>query len=133
MDSEVSSLLIALEKIWVDELVGWQDGRMVSEHCVVLGELVVWPGSLSNLVDVSGSILVVLLSVNIVGLGELWLNLLLPLCLSDSLCLVIAWSAVLGSVDLGRSDNILVENTVVWLGRFDVWRSVFLIVWSDMW
>lgn len=133
MDGKVSSLLIALKEIWVGKLVRWQDGRMVSEHRVVLGKLVVWPSSLSNLVNVSGGVLVVLLSVNIVGLGELWLNLLLPLCLSDSLCLLIAWSTVLGAVDLGWSDNILVENIVVWLGRFDVWRSVFLVVWGGMW
>ena len=81
----------------------------------------------------SRSVLVVLLSIDVVGLGELWLNLLLPLCLSDSLCLLIAWRTVLGAVNLGWSDNILVENIVVWLGRLDVWRSVFLIVWSNMW
>lgn len=133
MDGEVSSLLIALEEIRVGKLVRWQDGRMVCEHGVVLGKLVVWPSSRSNLVDVSGSVLVVLLSVNIVGLGKLWLNLLFPLCLSDSLCLLIAWSTVLGAVDLGWGDDILVKNIVVWLGRLDVWRGVFLVVRSDVW
>lgn len=78
------------------------------------------------------SILIVLLPVDVICLGELWLNLLLPLCLANCLCLLKAWSTILGTVDLGRTNDVPVDNIIVRLSRFDVWRSVFLVVWSDV-
>ena len=79
------------------------------------------------------SVLVVLLSVDIVGFGKLWLDGLLPLCLPNCLCLLDAWGSIFGAVDFGRSDDMLVDDIVVGLCGIDVWRSVFVVVGRDVW
>lgn len=106
---------------------------MVGLQSVILGEPVVRASSLAQLIDMRSSVLVVFLCVDAVDLGELWLNRLLPVCLANFLCLFNAWSTVLGTVDLGWTNDVLIDNVIVWLCRLDVWVGVFLVVWGGMW